>query len=55
MKITVIVAILAILSLEIFAISQGIDGAALGIAVAAIAGLGGWQAKKIKDKLKGGK
>lgn len=37
-----IVAIAAITILEALAIIKGIDGAALGIAVAAIAGIGGY-------------
>lgn len=55
MKVTVIIAILCITALEIVAISQGIDGATFGLALVAIAGLGGWEAKVIKDKIKGGK
>lgn len=55
MKLTPIIAILAILILEIVAILQNINGATLGLAVAALAGLGGWEAKVIKDKIKGGK
>ena len=46
-----IIAILAVVILEAVAIWRGIDGATLGIAIAAIAGLGGyevraWQSKK---------
>ncbi len=55
MKLTPILAILCITAIEVVAISQGINGAMMGIAVAAIAGLGGWEAKVIKDKIKGGK
>ena len=54
MKLTPILAILCITALEVVAISQGINGATVGIVIAALAGLGGWQAKNIKDKLKGG-
>lgn len=55
MLITPIIAILCITALEIVAITQGVNGAILGIVVAAIAGLGGWQAKNLRDKMKGGK
>lgn len=43
-----IIAIIAILILEIVAIWQGMDGAALSIAVATIAGLGGYALKTTK-------
>lgn len=52
MKWTVIVAIVCIAGLEAFAIFQGINGATLGIVVAAIAGLGGYEVKVLKDKAK---
>ena len=55
MKVTPIIAILCITALEIVAITQGINGATFGLVVAAVAGLGGWQAKMLKDKIKGGK
>lgn len=55
MKLTPILAILCITTIEVVAISQGINGALIGIAIAALAGLGGWEAKVIKDKIKGGK
>jgi len=52
---TPIVAIVCIAGLEVFALSQGINGALIGIAIAAIAGLGGYEAKILRDKIKGGK
>lgn len=52
---TPIVAILAILILETIALLKGVDGALMGIAIAALAGLGGYQVKRLKDKIKGGK
>lgn len=52
---TPIVAIICIAGLEAFAISQGINGAVLGIVIAAIAGLGGYELKVIRDKKRGGK
>ena len=55
MKLTPMLAILCITALEIVAISQGVNGATFGLALAAIAGLGGWEAKVLKDKIKGGK
>lgn len=54
MKWTPIVAILCIAGLEAFAISQGVNGAILSLAVAAIAGLGGYEIKLWRDKTKGG-
>lgn len=55
MKWTIIVAIICITGLEALAIARDIDGAVLGIAVAAIAGLGGYEVKIIREKRKGGK
>jgi len=54
MKVAPILAILCITALEIVAITQGINGVTFSLALAAIAGLGGWEAKVIKDKIKGG-
>jgi hypothetical protein len=51
MKYTPIVAILVIGALMAYALSQGIDGLALAGSVAIIAGLGGFTAKSIKDKV----
>ncbi|MBA7644311.1 hypothetical protein ES703_52053 [subsurface metagenome] len=42
-----IVAIIAIALIEGFAIYQGINGIMLSVAIAAIAGLGGYQLKKL--------
>jgi len=55
MKWTPIVAIICIAGLEALAMVKGINGALFGIVVAAIAGLGGYEAKVLKDKMKGGK
>lgn len=55
MKWTPIIAIVCIAGLEALAISQGINGAAFGLVVAAIAGLGGYEVKVLRDKAKGGK
>ena len=52
---TPIVAMICIAGLEAFALSQGVNGAVLGIVIAAIAGLGGYEVKTLKDKRKGGK
>ena len=43
-----ITAILAITALECFALAQDINGALLGFAIAAIAGLGGYEIGKRK-------
>lgn len=55
MRWTPIVAMVCIAGLEGFALSQGVNGAILGIVIAAIAGLGGYEVKALKDKRKGGK
>lgn len=52
MKWTPIVAMLCIAGLEAFAIAQNINGATLGLAFAALAGLGGYELKAIIDKRK---
>lgn len=48
--IATITAIICITILEIFAMSQGIDGVALAGACTIIAGLGGFQASKVVKK-----
>ena len=48
--IATIVAIIAIAGLEAYAISQGVNGAALAGSLTVIAGLGGFQASKIVRK-----
>lgn len=40
-----VIAMLCITALEVVAIMRGIDGAVFGIAIAAIAGLGGYEIK----------
>lgn len=55
MKWTPIIAMLCITSLEVVALLKGTDGAVFGIVIAAIAGLGGYEIKVLKDKGKGGK
>ena len=45
-----IIAILAIVALEIYALSQGINGTMLGWTVAIIAGLGGYEVKALREK-----
>ena len=52
MKPTIIVAILCITILEAIALTQHIDGAIFGIAIAAISGLGGYEIKSQRDKKK---
>ncbi|GAI75896.1 unnamed protein product [marine sediment metagenome] len=47
-----IVAILAIVGLEIYALSQDINGAMLGWATALIAGLGGYEVKALREYIK---
>ena len=55
MKWTPIIAMMCIAGLEALAIWKGIDGATFGLVVAALAGLGGYEAKVLRDKMKGGK
>lgn len=45
-----IVAIIAIMTIELFALSQGIDGLILGGGLTIIGGLGGYTASKIIKK-----
>lgn len=54
MKWTPIVAMICIAGLEALAIVKGINGAVLGIVIAAIAGLGGYEIKVLRDRKKGG-
>jgi len=49
--ITPLISILAIVALEIYAISQGLNGVLLAGSIAVIAGLGGYEAKVVKDKV----
>jgi len=54
-KWTPVVAIVCITALEVVALLQGINGAVFGIVIAALAGLGGYEIKVLRDKAKGGK
>lgn len=49
---TPIVAMICIAGLEALAIMRDIDGAVLGIVIAAIAGLGGYEIKVLREKRK---
>lgn len=55
MKWTVIVAMLCIAGLEALALIKGINGAIFGVAITALAGLGGYEIKVLIDKRKEGK
>lgn len=55
MKWTPIAAIVGIVILETIALMKGINGIAFSGACVLIAGLGGYQAKILKDKIVGGK
>ncbi len=48
---TPLVAIIAVSLVVVYALSKGIDGAVLMSGIAIIAGLGGYQVKKIKDAI----
>lgn len=54
MKWTPIVAIVCITILEVTALVKGVDGAVFGLAITALAGLGGYELKILRDKMKGG-
>ena len=45
-----IVAICAIVALEIVALCKGVNGTAFSISIALVAGLGGYKAKDVRDK-----
>lgn len=49
---TPIVALVCIAGLEALALAKGVDGATFGLVIAALAGLGGYEAKIIKDKIR---
>lgn len=51
-KVTVLTAIIGIIILESIALSQGINGTGLSLSIAGIAGLGGYEVRKV---IKGGK
>lgn len=55
MKWTPIVAMICIAVLAALALVKEVNGALLGLAFAALAGLGGYELKALKDKRKGGK
>ncbi|MBA7592051.1 hypothetical protein ES708_34224 [subsurface metagenome] len=55
MKWTPIVAIICIAGLEALAMVKGINGAVFGIVITALAGLGGYELKVLRDKMKGDK
>ncbi len=44
-----------ITALEGIALWRGVDGAVFGFVIAALAGLGGYEIKVLRDKTKGGK
>lgn len=55
MKWTPIVAMVCIVTLEVIALLQGVNGAVFGFVIAALAGLGGYEIKVLQDKRKEGK
>jgi len=48
-------AIICIAGLEALALIKGVNGARMGLACTASGGLGGYEVKTLRDKLKGGK
>jgi len=50
--ITTLAAILAVTFLEYHAINQGIDGALLGVTIAILSGLGGYESKQLISLIK---
>lgn len=55
MKITIIIGCLCITIIIVSALALGYNGVLAGAGLSIIAGLTGWEAKVIKDKIKGGK
>lgn len=55
MKWTPLVAMALIAALEGIALWRGVDGAVFGFVIAALAGLGGYEIKVLRNKVKGGK
>lgn len=55
MKWTPIVVVICLTILEAIALIKGVNGAIFGLVVTALAGLGGYELKVLKDKAKGGK
>jgi len=51
--IVTVFAIGAITTLELYALSKGINGVALAGSIGAVCGLGGYEIKKLKDKITG--
>jgi len=45
-----IVAILAIVAIEVYALSQGINGITMSLSIGAVAGLGGYEMKALREK-----
>ena len=54
MRWTPIVAMLCIAALEVIALLKGVNGAGFGMVIAALAGLGGYEIKVLRDKMRGG-
>lgn len=54
-EVKVFIALIGIIVLECYALSQGINGVALTCAIAAIAGLGGYELNNIIKLVKGEK
>lgn len=52
-KVTILSAIIGIIVIESIALSQGINGTGLSLAIAAIAGLGGYELDKVIKIIKG--
>jgi len=55
LKITPIIAIACIFTLELFSLSKGIDGKILALSVSAISGLGGFAVGRLLKKKGGGR
>lgn len=55
MRLVIITAMICIAGLEALAIIKGVNGAIFGLAITAIAGLGGYEIKVLRERKKGGK
>ena len=54
-EIKVMIALIGVIIMECYALSQGINGTGLSLAIATIAGLGGYEVSNVIKIIKGGK
>lgn len=54
-EVKVFIALIGVIVIECYALSQGINGTGLSVAIACVAGLGGYEMDKVIKIIKGGK